>query len=1638
MQQSGTSAYHPIGQVYTPKPRGTSADSRNGVNPETLPQSSTGQVAAAPEFDQYDSASLDRPETSLDGNSTQPTGGAQPGQPQAEAPKETPDPSRQRQFIKKALIGSAVIILVILLAILITSLLSRRGGQLQSPAESTPDQSVTLEDTQSPDKLPLLGIADNNSKLIVNGDIISQGSIYLASSNNYAQILSAALTGNHQYTLPNASGTFCLDSNNCGYLTEGSVVTTTLDGVGGAITLGNGLAINGTVLSSTNTGGTTTTINSVGGAITLQGTTNQINVSTAGQTLTLSTPQDIATSSTPNFASITLAGVGTQNGFAICDASDNCGFAPVGDAFVQNGNSFGAAAVLGTNDAYSLSFETSGATQASIAVGGAATFQNSTDSTSGFRVMDADGGNPVLNVDTTNERIGIGTATPATTLDVVGDAQISTKAQVGNGTGTISQCRGVLGLADCNAAFEVSRTGVDETANSTYGIYNYSGLAATADTAVSNYGAYNQLALLLGGVGADYTGNQYGSYNSVNVLNAVAVNTFGSYNIVTGNTGSITQAVGVAAEVQAGGGISTSIGVKVITASGPIDTNYGILVQDQTGSNTADYGIAIEGADTYALWLGSGADNTDAANGITFGLSGDTNLYRSAASVLRTDDVLSVGTLGTTDTAAYLCYNSSSQLAACSGTGPGAAFVQGGNSFGAAAVLGTNDTNTLSFETDGTTKLTIGTNGHIGLGSTVGVDSCALLSLGTCSVAFNNQNTITDFTSTNNVGINNNLLLNPGGAVGTTTTGALNIVETASANGQNFSAVRAARNTVTHRGTGSISVADGAYNDVTNSSSGTISNAAGLQSVVNNSSNGTITNATGVGINVLNTGSGTIGTVKGISITAGNAGTNTVTTNYGIDIAHGAGNTGAVTTNYGINIQAAYSVGAITTNYGINVAAQTAGTSDYGIAVGAADTQTLWLSSNADNTTAAAGIAFGLSRDTNLYRSAANRLATDDRLDILGAQLTLAGGTTVLRQTASNATTNDFITSNVSGDANYRFRIYTNGQLNWGDGTSVADTNLYRSAADTLKTDDKLSVGTLGTTDNAAYLCLNTSNILAACSGTAAGAAFIQGGNSFGAAATLGTNDSNSLSFETGGTTYWTISTAGVLTASNSATISVPGVGTNSERFGLGAAADGNNSLAVGNGASSAGIAGVAIGMSSSASGTSGTAVGQGAIAGSGSNTTAIGRLASATSNQATALGGSASATATDATAIGYGATAAYTDSIALGQGATTTGTNQLVIGSNGTSITNVYVGKGFTNASPANVAINATGGSGTDIAGAAITIAGGRGTGSAIGGAINFQTTAAGASGSTARALTTVLGLAGGTGYATFQGTADGADAFRVLNTAGTVETLTIDTTAGTDNVAQFNSSTGNQCTVVTGTGWSCTSDATLKTNVATIQGDAALDTLSRLRAVTYNWLADPNGTLQNGFIAQEVQAIMPELVTTDGNGHLSLAKDGFIPLLVSGVNAQQVRIADTNSRIDSLEQQVAALTGNAGQAQAQSFVNLNLAGTTTIETLQVTGSSSIAGNLNVAGSVSITGDLTIQGHVKGNADTRGEVIVPAGQLSADYTFDTPYTTKPFVVASPVDKPVSYGVVVTPTGFSVKLAAPDATDTAFNFLVQQ
>lgn len=57
------------------------------------------------------------------------------------------------------------------------------------------------------------------------------------------------------------------------------------------------------------------------------------------------------------------------------------------------------------------------------------------------------------------------------------------------------------------------------------------------------------------------------------------------------------------------------------------------------------------------------------------------------------------------------------------------------------------------------------------------------------------------------------------------------------------------------------------------------------------------------------------------------------------------------------------------------------------------------------------------------------------------------------------STSTAFGANTVTGEAASRFQILASGKLEIGDGTNPYDTNLYRSAANTLKTDDSLVIG---------------------------------------------------------------------------------------------------------------------------------------------------------------------------------------------------------------------------------------------------------------------------------------------------------------------------------------------------------------------------------------------------------------------------------------------------------------------------------------------------------------------------------------------------------------------------------------------------
>lgn len=150
------------------------------------------------------------------------------------------------------------------------------------------------------------------------------------------------------------------------------------------------------------------------------------------------------------------------------------------------------------------------------------------------------------------------------------------------------------------------------------------------------------------GNNVNYTGSLRGFDLQVSNSRAVTLsNVYGSNVLLSQSTaaGTITTGYGYYSDAQvsiAGGSIGTRYGFAAANpqvTAGSITNNYGLYIANQT-AGTNDYGIYIGGADTASLQLGSDAGT--AASGIKFGSTGDTNLYRSAADMLKTDDSLLV------------------------------------------------------------------------------------------------------------------------------------------------------------------------------------------------------------------------------------------------------------------------------------------------------------------------------------------------------------------------------------------------------------------------------------------------------------------------------------------------------------------------------------------------------------------------------------------------------------------------------------------------------------------------------------------------------------------------------------------------------------------------------------------------------------------------------------------------------------------------------------------------------------------------------------------------------------------------------------------------------------------------------------
>ncbi len=125
-------------------------------------------------------------------------------------------------------------------------------------------------------------------------------------------------------------------------------------------------------------------------------------------------------------------------------------------------------------------------------------------------------------------------------------------------------------------------------------------------------------------------------------------------------------------------------------------------------------------------------------------------------------------------------------------------------------------------------------------------------------------------------------------------------------------------------------------------------------------------------------------------------------------------------------------------------------------------------------------------------------------------------------------------------------------------------------------------------------------------------------------------------------------------------------------------------------------------------------------------------------------------------------------------------------------------------------------------------------------------------------------------------------------IGTSTPAARLQVSTTATTGNIASFVSTGagGAGCSI----GWngtSCSSDIRLKENITSIDRAATFESLLKVRPVNFTWKKDPQHEKQSGFIAQELEKIFPEFVKTEASGLKQVNYAHFTSILTSGLQS-------------------------------------------------------------------------------------------------------------------------------------------------------
>ncbi|MCD4657930.1 MAG: tail fiber domain-containing protein [Planctomycetes bacterium] len=112
---------------------------------------------------------------------------------------------------------------------------------------------------------------------------------------------------------------------------------------------------------------------------------------------------------------------------------------------------------------------------------------------------------------------------------------------------------------------------------------------------------------------------------------------------------------------------------------------------------------------------------------------------------------------------------------------------------------------------------------------------------------------------------------------------------------------------------------------------------------------------------------------------------------------------------------------------------------------------------------------------------------------------------------------------------------------------------------------------------------------------------------------------------------------------------------------------------------------------------------------------------------------------------------------------------------------------------------------------------------------------------------------------------------------------------------------------------GYTSSSDLRFKKNIKTI--DDALDRLRKMKGVYYRWREDKfdNKTIrkdrQMGFIAQEMERILPEVVMTDENGYKAISYDRIAAVVTEAIKQQQHELSKLSSDMKTMRKIVSGI---------------------------------------------------------------------------------------------------------------------------------